>query len=306
MGTRRCEAPCPFSAYVRGVRILVAGALAVLALALGLEQALAGIALRDDARRPAWMRYVPAGLALRVDRLDPALPLPATLRLVLARRALAAGAFDLVAAHVARLPASRDRAELSGALAEQRGDVANAVRFFLEAGALDDVERRVAALADAGRGAEALRLQRAAIAAAEHDPAQAGNVPEAYYQLGLLEQELAYRIPDIGARDEPQERSFAAYRKAVELAPLEIRYLLGAGNEAINVGDLDAALGFFQRARDSDPRNAEALAGFGDVAARRGQTAQAKDYLEQARRVNPDSPAVQRLARQIGQSQSGQ
>jgi tetratricopeptide (TPR) repeat protein len=288
------------------VRILVAVALAALALALGLEQALAGIALRDDARRPAWMRYVPASLATRVDRLDPALPLPATLRLVLARRALAAGALDLVAAHVARLPASRDRAELSGALADRHGDVETAVRFFLEAGDLDDIERRVAALANSGRGDSALRLQRAAIAAAERDPAQAGNLPEAYYQLGLLEQELAYRIPDIGARGEPQERSFAAYRKAVELAPLEIRYLLGAANEAINVGDLDAALGFFQRARDSDPRNAEALAGFGDVAARRGQTAQAKDYLEQARRVNPDSPAVQRLARQIGQSQSGQ
>ena len=284
------------------MRLLVVVLAAVLALGLGLEQAVASIALRDDARRPAWVRYVPAGLATRVDALDPALPLPATLRLVLARRALADGDFPLLAAHVARLPASRDRAELSGALAEHRGDTAAARAAFLEAGDLDDVERRVEALASSGRGDEALRLQRDAIARAERDPAQAGNVPEAYYRLGLLEQQLAYQIPDIGARTVPQQQSLADYRKAADLAPLEERYLIAAGNEAINVGELDPALGYFGRARDADPSSADAIAGFGDVAARRGDTARSQNLLGAS--APPESrapPAVQRLARQLGE-----
>ena len=281
---------------MRLVGLVLAG---VLALSLGVEQAVASVALRDDARRPAWVRYVPAGLAARVDGLDPGLPLPPVLRLVLARRALAAGDFGLLAAHVARLPASRDRAELEGALADRRGDAAAAVADYLAAGDLDDVERRIEALAASGRGDEALRLQHAAIAAAEADPAQIGNVPEAYYRLGLLEQELAYRIPDPGARGEPQRRSLEAYRKAVALAPLESRYLLAAGNEAINLDDLDTALGFFQRARDVDPSSADALAGFGDVAVRRGNTAEARRYLAEAQRLNAASPAVQRLAAQL-------
>jgi tetratricopeptide (TPR) repeat protein len=283
------------------VRALAAGMAAVLVLAFGFEQALAGIALRDDARRPAWVRYVPAGVAARVDGLNPALPLPAALRLVLARRALAAGNFELVAGHVARLPASRDRAELSGALAEHRGDPAAALRDFLEAGDLDGIEHRVEALAASGRGDEALALQRSAIARATGDPAQTGNVPEAYYRLGLLEQRLAYQIQDPGARTGPQQQSLADYRKAVELAPLEERYLIAAGNEEINVGDLDAASTFFQRARDSDPSSADALTGFGDIALRRGDTAEAKTFLAQARRLNPNSSAVQRLAHKLGE-----
>lgn len=281
--------------------MLVAVTAVVLALALGVEQALAGIALRDDARRPAWVRYVPAGLAARVDHLDPALPLPPTLRLVLARRALAAGDDALAQAHVARLPASRDRAELSGTLAERRGDTQEAVRDFLDAGDLDGLEHRVESLAASGHGAEALTLQRAAIARAERDPAQAGNVPEAYYRLGLLEQNLAYAVPDPVARSGAERQSLEDYRKAVDLAPLEERYLIAAGNEEINLGDLDAALPYFARALDSDPSSVDALTGFGDVAQRRGDTALAKTYLEQARRLNPAAPAVQRLARQLGE-----
>jgi hypothetical protein len=283
------------------VRIPAIALAVVLALCLGLEQTVASIALRDDARRPAWMRYVPASVAARVDGLDPALPLPATLRLMLARRALAAGDLALAAAHVARLPASRDRAELNGALAERRGDGAAAVRFYLDAGDLDDLERRAEALAAAGRGDDALALQRAAIARAQRDPAQAGNLPEAYYRLGMLEQQLAYRIADVGARTAPQEQSLADYRKAVELAPLEERYLIAAGNEEINLGDLDAASSFFARARETDPRSVDALAGFGDVALRRGNPEAAKSFLAEARRLNPAAPSVQRLARQIGE-----
>lgn len=283
------------------MRFLIVAGAAVLALALGLEQAVAGIVLRDDARRPAWVRYVPAAVAARVDSLAPDLPLPGELRLVLARRALANGAFDLAAAHVARLPASRDRAELSGALAEHRGDTATAVRDFLDAGDIDGIERRADALAASGRGGEALLLQRAAIARAQQDPAQAGNLPEAYYRLALLEQQLAYQIPDIAARTGPQAQSLADYRTAAELAPLEERYLIAAANEEINVGDLDAALGFFERAREADPSSAEAVAGFGDVAERRGDVAAAKAYLAQGRRLNPDSPAVLRLARRLGE-----
>jgi len=282
------------------VRVLVVAVAVVLGPALGVEQGVASVVLRDDARRPAWVRFVPAGLAARVDGLSPALPLPATLRLVLARRALAAWNFDLAAAHVARLPASRDRAELRGELAEHAGDTKASVEDFLEAGDLDDIQHRAESLAASGRGDEALELERAAIERAERDPAQAGNLPEAYYRLGLLEQQLAYRIPDIAARAAPQTKSLADYIKAVELAPLEERYLIAAGNEEIDIGDLDSAPGYFRRALDADPGSADALAGLGDVAAREGRKAEAESYLAAARKRDPSSPAVLRLARQIG------
>jgi hypothetical protein len=48
------------------VRLVLIGLAVVLALGLGTLQAVASIALRDDARAPSWVLAIPAGFAARV------------------------------------------------------------------------------------------------------------------------------------------------------------------------------------------------------------------------------------------------
>jgi tetratricopeptide (TPR) repeat protein len=282
------------------VRLVLIGLAVVLALGLGALQAVASIALRDDARAPSWVLAIPAGFAARVDALDPALPLPQQLRLVLARRALVGGRDQLAAAYVAGLAPSPDRAELSGMLAERRGDAAEALRWYVAAGAVDKIEDRVDALAAAGKTGEALGLQASLVERVRGDPAQAAELPEADYRLGLLEQRVAYTL-DISQRGPLQARSLADYERAVALAPQEERYVIAAGNEAINDDDLDKALRYFGRARELDPRSATPVAGFGDIALRRGDRAQALADLRQARALDPAADSVRRLAAKLGE-----
>jgi tetratricopeptide (TPR) repeat protein len=272
-----------------------------LAAGLGAVQAVSSLALRGDARPPSWVLLVPPALAARVDALDPALPMPQVLRLVLARRALADGRADATQAYLARLAPSPDRAELAGRLAEQRGDLATAMRDYVDAGALDEIARRVDALRAASRFDEAFRLEQATLARIAQDPTQSGALPEAYYRLGLIQQSLAYQQPPDGAeRERLQVLALHDYERALESAPFEERYLIAAANGAINVGDLDQAQSYFERAHELDPRSPVPLAGFGDVAVRRGDKAKAREYLEQAQRLDPSSDAVHRLANELG------
>lgn len=275
----------------------VAAALA-LAAVFGTLQAVSTIAVRRSAAPLAWVRLVPVSAARAVDGLDPAWPLPPALRLVLARSAIARGDDAAAAAHAARMPNSRDRFAILGALALHRGDLAGAARDALAAGDLAALERGVDAEAAAGHGDRALRLQRATIARLGADRADGDALAEAYFRLGLLSQTLAYRRP-IADRAPGQRASFDAYRRAVALAPLSSRYVLGAASEALNVGDLSAAAALFERARAADPTSADAFAGLGEVALRRGDLRGAADALARAGRIDAASPAVLRLAREL-------
>ncbi len=282
------------------MRLLAIVAIVVLGVGLATVQFVASVALRDDAQSPSWVRFVPPALATRVDELSPDLPLPAALRLVLARRALESGRLALAEEHLAHMDPSRDRDELVGLLAERGGDERAAVLAFLAAGDVAGVEERVAQLAATGRIDEALQLQRAVLARVQQDPAEAGALPEAYYRLAGLEQDAAYRL-DSDARGPLERASATDYERAVALAPLEERYLIAAGNEQINLGDFDAALAYFRRVRDVDPNSVDALTGFGDVALRLGKTSEARAYLAQAKRLKPDADSVKRLAKALGE-----
>src|ERR1700694_4089100 len=147
---------------------------AVVALVLGAIQALSMLALRDAAQPGSWVLLVPARAAERVEALAPRIPIPTALRIVLARQALARGDLAVAARQIEALPPSSDRAELTGVLAERRGDNAAAVRAFLEAGAVDDLERHIADEERNGDVAGALRLQQATIQRLSGDRTSSG------------------------------------------------------------------------------------------------------------------------------------
>jgi tetratricopeptide (TPR) repeat protein len=280
------------------MRVLSIGAGLVLALVLGAVQVVSSLALRDAAQPGSWVRLVPAVTAARIDALDPRLPLPGPLRLVLAREALAAGDVALAERQIASLAPSGDRDELLGLIAERRGDSAGAVRAFLDAGDAPDLERLIDGEQRSGDLTGALRLEHATIGRLRADRAQTGALPEAYYRLGLLEQDAAYRLPR-GARRPAEQRSLAAYEDAVALAPLAERYLIAAGNQELNLGDLDRAQRYFERAREVDPTSVDAIAGFGDLAYRRGRLDEARADLATAQAMDAQAPAVRRLVDEL-------
>jgi tetratricopeptide (TPR) repeat protein len=278
--------------------LLVSLAVALM-LVLGALQIVSSLALRDAARPGSWVALVPKTAAARVDELDARWPLPPALRLVLARQALAHD--DVVSAErqVALLPASRERDALIGALAERRGDAAAAVDAFLAAGDIVDVERHIDGIQQSGDLAAALRLQHALIDGLRRDPVQAASLPEAYYHLGLLEASAASTLRGAAARA-AELRALAAYVDAVAGAPFAQRYLLAAANQELAIGDLNRAHSYFLRAREADPTSVDAIAGLGSLAHRRGRDDEARAYLSQAHRMNPDALSVQRLARDLG------
>ena len=283
------------------VPIAIALALALVVVVLGAMQALSSIALRDDARSWAWPHAVPPSVAARVDRLDPARALPETLRLVLAREALARGDDVDAEAHVARLSPSRDRLALVGELADARGDATAAVRAYLDAGDLSGVERHVATLVAGGRVADALALQRAVVTRLSDERGQADTLAEAYFQLGRIEETQAYALAvGADARHRHEMLAGGAYGRAVALAPLEERYLIAFGNQQLNLDDIAGAERAFERAHDVDPTSAEPLAGLGDAAFSRDDATAARTYLARARALDPASDAVRNLARELG------
>jgi tetratricopeptide (TPR) repeat protein len=275
--------------------------LAALVGLLGVAQVLGSVALRADARPGSWVRLVPASFAARVDALDPALPVPETLRIVLTRRDIERGDVLLAARNVARLRPSRDRLVLQGELAEARREPGVAVAAYLAAGDVARVQTAIDGLAARGDLAGALALERAALARLANDRTQADALAEADFHLGLLLQARAYRAPAGAVSDRADEqRALDAYARATQLAPLSLRYLLALGNQQLNVADIGAAERSFARARDVDPTSAEPLAGLADAALRRGDRAAARAYLERARALAPASPAVLRVQRRLG------
>ncbi len=270
-------------------------------VALATIQFCASVTVRGHAQPFSWMRHMPPAIDAAVDRLGLRFPLPATLRLVSAREALARGDTLRSEALAARLPASNDRLALAGEIAQARGDARSAARAYLAAGDLEDLEDRVAVVARRGDLAAALRLQTEAIDRLGADRTQAAALAQAYLQLGLLRQSLAYRYA-VGSVERRANALLAerAYARAVAIAPLDERYLLALGNQRLNVDDLAAAEGTFVRARDANPNSAAALTGLGEVALRRGDRRTARQYLERARAREATSDAVRRFAEELG------
>jgi tetratricopeptide (TPR) repeat protein len=283
------------------MRVLVGVVLVLVASGFGAVQFVASVALRERAVPGAWVRLVPEGLARRVERVDVRWPMPQALVLVLARRALEEGDLERADAALARLDPSSDKLALEGDVAEARGDGAAADRAYLAAGDLEDVEARVDMLRRARENEEALTLQYALVAELQHDPTQRDTLAQAYYFLGQLEQEAAYRYHSYTASlATHQERAGVAYKHALEIAPGEERYLLAYANQLLNLERFPEARAEFLKARDVDVTLPEPLTGLGETALRLGDRSAALGYLARARKLNPANDAVVRLAHELG------
>jgi tetratricopeptide (TPR) repeat protein len=283
------------------MRWIAAASVALVVCVLAAVQLVSSVALRASAQAGSWVRLVPQPLAAQIERVDPAAPLPPALRLVLARNALSENDPARAQAYIARLPASADRMVLEGNLAEARGDVPGAVRAYLAAGDLNDLEARVEDLRSAGQIGPALTLAREIVARLRNDPTQADALAQAYWNLGHVEESKAYQSW-VGSpeRNQHERLAAAAYARAVALAPLQERYLIAYANQQLNLEQLGAAATAFSRAQNVDPASADPLAGLGEVAHRRGDAAAARAYLARARALDAHSEAVIRLARELG------
>ena len=263
-------------------------------------QVVATIAVRSESG--GWVRLVPQALALRIDDAISAYPLPPLLRLVLARDALARGDLARAERDANALAPSADRSALVAGIARARGDLASAARADLAADDLQGVAADVAALVARGRIPEAVALERALVARLEGERTQADVLARASFSLGDLEETQAYQFAVGSAVRADHERlSLVAYERAANLAPLDLRYLIATGNQALNVGDFETATALFTRAERIDPRSPDPVAGLGDLAFRRGDLERARGELARAEALDARDPAVVRLALKLAQ-----
>jgi tetratricopeptide (TPR) repeat protein len=271
----------------------------VLGGAFAYQQFLAGVVLREYAAPQAWPTLVSTSLASDIDEGEPLFASRA-LQVQLARRALDDGELALATRRVAQLPSSLERDALRGRLEERAGNRSAATADFLAAGDRDGVERQAQSSAQAGRIDDALDLEGRLVVRLDDDPGQVDALADTWLSIGRLDQEqaAAWGVTTPSGRAAAQ-RSADAYARAVALAPLSERYLLPAGTQALNLGDLDLAERYFTQAREADPSAAEAYAGLGEVARRRGDRALARTELSRAQQLGPQLPAVRRLAQEL-------
>jgi tetratricopeptide (TPR) repeat protein len=277
------------------MRVLALVGLLAVALALGVLQTVASIAAAPAAQSGSVVRLLSQSSA-RVDALDPALAMPVPLRILLARRALAAGDSARAAALAARLGPSTDRSALEAEIAAKRGDMEAARVGWLDAGDYGDLEALVTDLEQRGDARGAERLQATIVDRLAQDRTHPDTLAEAWWRLGVLDAALAERRVSAGG---PQRRSLAAYQEAIALAPYSAKYLISAASQELNLNELDAAQRYFERAAEVVPGSVLVPVGYGEVAVRRHDFAAARKHLAEARRIDATEPAVERLALKI-------
>jgi tetratricopeptide (TPR) repeat protein len=277
------------------MRVFALVALAAVALALGALQTVASIAAAPAAQSGSLVRWL-SGSSARVDALDPALVMPVPLRILLARRALAAGDLARAAALAARLGPSTDRSALEAEIAAKRGDMEGARLGWLDAGDYADLEALVTDLEQRGDASGAERLQATIVERLAQDRTHPDTLAEAWWRLGVLDAALAEHVISAGG---PQRRSLAAYEEAIALAPYSAKYLISAASQELNLNELDAAQRYFERAAEVVPGSVLIPVGYGEVAVRRRDFAAARKHLAEARRIDATEPAVERLALKI-------
>jgi tetratricopeptide (TPR) repeat protein len=275
----------------------VVAALAIV-VGLGALQALASIAAVPAAQDGSLVRLLSTA-GPRVDALDPSLPMPEALRILLVRRALSARDLARAAALAERLGPSTDRASFAARIAELRGDAEAAQRGWFDAGDYDELEHLVDELELRGdvRGAE--RLQSTIVARLARDRTHPNTLAEAWWRLGVLCAALPPRARSPEGTQTYARRALAAYEEAIALAPLSAKYLISAASQDLNVDDLDGAQRYFERAAEQVPGSVLIPVGYGEVAVRRRDFATARRRLAEARRIDAAEPAVERLARKI-------
>lgn len=85
--------------------------------------------------------------------------------------------------------------------------------------------------------------------------------------------------------DESPTSALARYVRTLASEPKDFESLIGAGKAALELGDAQAAAGFFARADDVDPRSPEPQAGMGAVSVANGEPQAALPYFKRAQQL---------------------
>lgn len=176
-----------------------------------------------------------------------------------------------------RIAPSPRRDDLLGQIAQASGLEALAAEYFFAAPDVDRMQKIVMnrALTDAPGALDLeVRFSRRLSELQTHPDALA----DSYFMAGNLAQMLG-RHPE----------SLAHYESALQLAPLNVKYILGGANEAYVMGNYPEAKRLFQHGIDVAPGSGDMYAGLGLVALRTGDRAGAQTYAARARAVDPHS-----------------
>ena len=85
--------------------------------------------------------------------------------------------------------------------------------------------------------------------------------------------------------DESPAAAMARYVRSLASEPRDFESLIGAGKAALEMGDSQAAAGFFARADEVDPRSPEPQAGMGAVSVATGDPKAAMPYFKRAQEL---------------------
>jgi len=85
--------------------------------------------------------------------------------------------------------------------------------------------------------------------------------------------------------DESPAAALARYVRTLASDPKDFESLIGAGKAALELGDAQAAAGFFARADEVDPRNPAPQAGMGAVSVANGEPQAALPYFKRAQQL---------------------
>lgn len=277
---------------------IVAAVVVVLLLALGVVQ-VASESLSAQVAAPGSLptRLSPS-FGLRVyawlDRVAPAPYVEATL----AREALQRG--DLVRAqHFAiRLPSSAIRDELLAQIALARGQQVLAMEYFFAAPDVEGMQHALRGIAardpEEAYVREALFRERLMTLTTHPDA-----VADAYWLGGEFAAQRSWRTRSANDRALWERRALDAYKMALQLAPLNLRFALSVANQALSMGDLRAAQQAYHQAIDANPGAADAVAGEGLVALRNHDRAGARAALVRARGLDAQAPLVGELEQEL-------
>lgn len=230
-----------------------------------------------------------------LDRLAPAPYVEATL----AAYALSARRNGEALHYALRLPPSASRDELLARLAMAQGDRDLALEYFIAAPDVDAVQLAVRSLEPASP-AKAYALERTLNLRLSLTATHPDAIAQTAWRMGDLANRQAWReVSGSPAQMAWLRRGMRDMRIATDLAPLSEKYAIVAANQAVLLGDLDDASSLFARAAAADPASADAVAGLGVVALRRGDAPVARRYLERARRIDARALMVRALEREL-------
>ena len=277
-------------------QVIIAVVIALAIVGLGIIQVASDGLAKSVAVPGSLPSHASPAFGLRVyEWLDGVAPAP-YVEASLARAALERGDISAAQHYAIRLPASPARNELLAQVARAQGQRLLAYEYFFAAPDVDEVQAEIFALSatDPVRAYDnEVGFRNRLIALTTHPDA----VADAYWLAGKIAVRVVWtqRYP----RAFWQQRALDNFETAVQLAPLNTKYILAAANQALVMYHLAEASRLYHRGVDVDPGNANAIAGVGIVTLRRGDRADALRYERRAQAIDPSSGLLHELEREL-------